>query len=1201
MPIDNAILRNAAPVGETALMAFDSFRCRSRGRALGNPGSVNFRFLASWLLLASLATVLSGCHSKVNLPPRGSKAYADVVSAFYVGLAALQVGDDVHAESKLSEVTQLVPAEPAGWANWGVLALRQRNYDLAGQRLERARDLAPQNDQIYDLLGILEGDRGHSAEAIADLRKSADLNPKNLRAAYGLAEEIERQGDANSEAEFQEVIRKILAAQPDNLAALLELTRVAAKRGDTDTLKTAVAQISARSSAWPLEVQQQLATVQAAAAGTDLRAAATRTTFLRNVLMRVPEYRQSLAVIKAPAGEEAQPFTHFVRLESPVFKPAPADAALKFVAQPVADAGNGRWNWIGAIQLGSTGAPVIAEANGRTVHLSTGAMLPFPGGPSSVPPSPEGVLQVDFNYDFKTDLVLAGAGGVRFFRQDSQTAFTDVTSQTKLPKAVTVAHYSGAWAVDIEADGDLDIVMGASEGLPVVLRNNGDGTFLAIHPFAGIAGVRGFAWADLDGDGNPDAAIIDGAGHLHVFMNERQGQFRERPLPAGLPLVKAIAVADANNDGALDLLAVEADGAIIRISDKNDRQSWDTSEIARITDAANNLAGEVRLHVADLDNNGALDLFLAPTEPKSGAVGALIWLGDDKGNFVPLDHPAGPRLVFDTADLNGDGKLDLLGLSADGAPVQAMNQGSKNYHWQVVRPHAVQAVGDQRINPFGVGGEIEIRSGLLVQKQPITGPQLHFGLGEQTESEIVQVVWPNGTVRAEFDVKADMEIVTEQRLKASCPFLFAYNGKQMEFVKDAVPWGSAIGLRINTLGSAQIAATGEWYKIGRDQLVPHDGYYDLRITAELWEVYYYDYLALMTVDHPVGTEIFVDERFVIPPLKLGLTTVATPHEIARAVDDTGQDVTEIVRTLDGKALASFGRGQYQGITRDHYLEVDLGDDAPKSGPLYLIAQGSIHDTESSVNVAITQGTRWRAHGLSLEVPDGHSGWVTAQDNLGFPAGRKKTILFNLTNVFRPGTPRRLRIRTNLEIYWDAIHWAQGAPNTQLKTVTLNPSVADLHYRGYSVMHMPGAARAPEVPDYNQIEGTKQRWRDLIGYYTRYGDVRELVDHIDDRYVIVNSGDELSLRFPEQPPPPAGWVRDFVIVGDGWIKDGDYNSTFSKTVLPLPYHAKNEYTTRPGRLEDEWVYRQHPDDWKNYHTRYVTPDVFKNALRDQTGK
>jgi len=1181
-------------------MCVDSIRCRASALRGGRAG--NFQRVMSWLLLGSLAAMVSGCRSKANLPERGSKAYADVVSAFYVGLAALQVGDDVHAESKLSELTRLAPAEPAGWANWGVLALRQRNYDLAAQRLERARDLAPQNDQIYDLLGILEADRGHSAEAIADLRKAVDLNPTDLRAAYALAEEIERQGDANSETEFQQVIQKILAVRPGNLAALLELSRVAAKRGDAATLKSALAEISARSLAWPPEVKQQLATLQAAAAGTDLRAAATRTTFLRNVFMRVPEYRQSLSVIKAPAGEEARPFTHFVRMESPVFKPAPADTAIRFPIQPVADSdGHQNWNWIGAIQLGSPGVPVIAEADGREVHLSTGATLPFPGGPSSVPPSPEGVLQVDFNYDFKTDLVLAGAGGAHLFRQDSPSAFTDVTTQTKLPKSVINASYTGAWAVDIEADGDLDIVLGSKDSIPTVLRNNGDGTFLAIHPFAGIAGVRGFAWADLDGDGNPDAAIIDGDGRLHVFMNERQGQFRERPLPAGLPLVKAIAVADVNNDGVLDLLAVQADGAITRISDKNDRESWDMAEIARVPDAANNLTGEVRLHIADLDNNGALDLFLAPTKPAAGAAGALIWLGDEKGNFVPLDHCAGPALVFEAADLKGDGRLDLVGLSPDGTLVQAMNQGSKNYHWQIVRPHAVQAVGDQRINPFGIGGEIEIRSGLLVQKQPITGPQLHFGLGEQTEADIVQVVWPNGTVRAEFGVKADTEIVTEQRLKASCPFLFAYNGKQMEFVKDAVPWGSAIGLRINTLGSAQIAATGEWYKVGRDQLVPHNGYYDLRITAELWEVYYYDYLALMAVDHPVGTEIFVDERFVIPPLKLGLTTVAAPHEIARAVDDTGQDVTDIVRTLDGKALASFGRGQYQGITRDHYLEVDLGNDAPKSGPLYLIAQGSIHDTESSVNVAITQGSRWRAHGLSLEVPDGQGGWVTAQDNLGFPAGRKKTILFNLTNVFRGGAPRRVRIRTNLEIYWDAIHWAQGAPDTQLKTVTLSPDVADLHYRGYSVMYMPGAARAPEVPEYNQIEGTKQRWRDLIGYYTRYGDVRELVNKIDDRYVIVNSGDELSLRFPEQPPPPAGWVRDFVIVGDGWIKDGDYNSTFSKTVLPLPYHAKNEYTTRPGRLEDEWVYRQHPDDWKNYHTRYVAPDVFKNALRDETGK
>ena len=1182
-------------------MRVTSLRCSRRTCPLLLWRSIRPERVASLVLLASFTIAFSGCNSSPKLPARGSKEYTDVVSSFYIGLAALQVGDDIHAENKLSELTRLVPTEPAGWANWGVLALRQRNYDVASQRLERARDLAPQNDQIYDLLGILEGDRGHSAESIADLRKAVDLNPKNLRAAYALGEEIERQGDANSETEFQQAMQKILVAQPDNLAALLELSRVAAKRGDADTLKSAVAQISARSSAWPPEVQQQLAAVQAAAAGSDPRAAATRTTFLRNVLMRVPEYRESLSVIKAPAGEEAQPFTHFLRVESPAFAPAPADTAIKFDVQPIDNPDHRAWSWIGAIQLGSAGPAVIAEADSREVHVSTGATLPFPGGPSKVEPTFDGVLQVDFNYDFKTDLVLAGAGGVRFFRQDSPSAFTDVTAQTKLPKAVVNARYTGAWAVDIEADGDLDIVLGASEGLPVVLRNNGDGTFLAIHPFTGISGMRGFAWADLDGDGNPDAAIIDHAGRLHVFMNERQGQFRERALPAGLALTKAIAVADVNNDGVLDLIAVQTDGAIIRISDKNEGESWETAEIARVPDVPKNLVDDVRLHVADLDNNGALDLFLSSTkQTTAAAAGALIWLGDDKGRFVLLDHAAGPALVFDAADVRSDGKLDLLGLSADGQPIQALNTGSKNYHWQVVRPHAVQAVGDQRINPYGIGGEIEIRSGLLVQKQPITGPQVHFGLGDQTSADVIRVLWPNGSVRAEFEVKADQDVVTEQRIKGSCPYLFAYNGKQVDFVKDAVPWSSAIGLRINTLGTARVEATEEWYKIGHDELVPHDGFYDLRITAELWETYYYDYLALTTVDHPVGTDIFVDERFVIPPAKLAITAVATPHKIARAVDDNGQDVTDTVSALDGRYLDTFGRGQYQGITRDHYVEVDLGDDAPKTGPLYLILRGWMHPTDSSINVAISQGKQESAHGLSLEVPDGRGGWVVARPNLGFPAGRKKICLVDLTNVFRTNTPRRVRLRTNLEIYWDSIEWAQGLPNTPLKTVHLDPTVADLHYRGYSVMNQANPS-SPEIPDYNHFEGSKQRWRDLVGYYTRYGDVRELLARVDDRYVIMNSGDEMTFRFAEQPPPPAGWVRDYIIVGDGWIKDGDYNSTFGKTVLPLPYHARNEYTTPPGRLEDEWPYRRHPEDWNTYQTRYVTPEVFKNALRDETGK
>ena len=178
------------------------------------------------------------------------------------------------------------------------------------------------------------------------------------------------------------------------------------------------------------------------------------------------------------------------------------------------------WTWIGAVSLSDKGAPTVVEANESTVRLASGATVSLSRrSVRKTPPQPESIVPIDFNYDFKTDLVLAGAGGVRFFRQDKPDTFTDVTAQTKLPASVVNGRYTGGWAVDIEADGDLDIVLGSSDGVPVVLRNNGDNTFTPIHPFTGVSGVRGFVWADLNGDGNPDAAFIDGSGHLHVFNN----------------------------------------------------------------------------------------------------------------------------------------------------------------------------------------------------------------------------------------------------------------------------------------------------------------------------------------------------------------------------------------------------------------------------------------------------------------------------------------------------------------------------------------------------------------------------------------------------------------------------------------------------------------------------------------------------------
>jgi hypothetical protein len=158
------------------------------------------------------------------------------------------------------------------------------------------------------------------------------------------------------------------------------------------------------------------------------------------------------------------------------------------------------------------------------------------------------------------------------------------------------------------------------------------------------------------------------------------------------------------------------------------------------------------------------------------------------------------------------------------------------------------------------------------------------------------------------------------------------------------------------------------------------------------------------------------------------------------------------------------------------------------------------------------------------------------------------------------------------------------------------SSAELRYRGFSQTRSP-RGESPETPDYARLENTVPRWRDLTGYYTQFGDVRELVARVDDRYVIMNAGDELRLQFPAPAPPRTGWRRDFVLIGDGWEKDGDYNTGYSSTVLPLPTHASTAYEASSAslELEDDPVYRAHADDWARYHTRYVSPDGFLQGL------
>ena len=1126
----------------------------------------------------------------VSCTRRGSDAlpagYGEAVTAFYVGLSAMQTTQEALAREKFDRVTTLVPDEPAGWANLGLLLVRQQDLDAGAGHLARAAALAPDNGAIQRLQGLTESRRGNLAQAVTHWRRALELDSQDAPAAYALALDLERQGGAANEAEGQRVLEQLIARR-DNLAARIEYLRIAAKRGDAPVLRAGLAPLSPLSIGWSGQTQEQLKQL-AAASGGDPRTAAVRVAFLKNVLLREPSYRAALAELTTPGSEVGQPIDRFLRLRNPEPAPAPADTALTFSVQPLPGAAAPA-TWVGAAPLTADGSPAMLVAGARALAVASAGREAACAGWANAAAAgvhPATVAAADLDYDFRVDLALAGSGGLCLLRQADGGSFIDVTAASALPASIVRAPAFGIWPADADTDGDLDLVLAPRETPPIVLRNNGDGTFSPRTLFNGVGKARGFVWADVDGEGVPDAAFVDDNGLLQVFINQRAGAFAGEPVTAAYGRAAALAAVEGAGELPFELLILDTAGTITRLTRNVRDRRWQGVRLLQVDGLSGLAPGSARLLAGDLDNNAAVDLIA------SGPAASRALLGSGGDRFTALAAPLA-LAAHGLADLDGDGRLELVGLSPTGQPARASATGTKAYRWQTFRPRAATATGDQRINSFGIGGEIEMRSGLHLQKQPIGSALVHFGLGEAAGAEVVRITWPNGVLQAEFDTRANQAITATQRLKGSCPWLFAWDGRTMSFVTDLI-WRSPLGLRINAQATADASMTEDWVKLRGDQLAPRDGAYDLRITAELWETHFFDLTSLLAVDHPAGTEVFVDERFSLPAPKLEVVATGPVSPFAAVHDDGGHEVTELAATIDSRFIDFAGRGRYQGITRPHFVELELPEAAPRSGPLWLIARGWVHPTDSSINVAISQGAHAAPEGLSLQVADAAGRFRTVRAGLGFPAGKDKTILVDLAGLFPGSGARRLRLATNLEVFWDALGWAVGRPDVRLQPKALPLLTADLAYRGYSRTEQPSAS-VPERPRYT-IEGTGQRWLDLEGYYTRFGDVRQLVGRVDDRYVIMNAGDELRLRFAEAAPPAAGLVRDFVMIGDGWVKDGDYNTSFSRTVLPLPTHRTGRYDIAPRQLEDDPVYRRHAGDFAEYHTRYVTAGPARDALR-----
>jgi hypothetical protein len=1126
--------------------------------------------LAAALLVIASAALWWWRSSPSGLPQPGTGEYERATRGFYTGLAALEVGLLDDALGHFTTVTQVAPAEPAGWANVAVAHLRRGDVEAAAAPVEAALRLDEDHAPTQLLAARLEIARGRLDEGVAHLRRAVALDDEDVRARFALAEELERAGEAGA-GEALTLLDDILARNAGNTAVLLERTRLAAVQSDQARMEDSVATLSAAAAEWPEAARTQYAALASAVRSRDATAAVRGTLLLRNVLARVPSFTSDLAVVRTPPELVADTIDAFVVLPSPTATPAVPDRALTFAAEPLGDAA------AAVVTLHSpdgVARPVPIATDGSRIWRTDGREIgTFPGSDAS-PPGVHGLLALDWNNDFATDLLAAGSGGIRLYVQRDGT-FVDSTATAFPSPAAQSCDCVSAWSADIEMDGDLDLVLGIRGGGTRVLRNNGDGTGTPVDLFASVTDAVSFAWADLDGDGDPDAAVA-ASGRLRIFLNGRAGQFTEIDAPALAPT--AIAAADLGADGRFEIVSTDARGGL-RSASLDVSGAWREATLA--ADGARDEAAGA-LWIADLDNNGALDVVRTGTATR-------IWLADERHQLEPLGDALRAR-VTGIADLDGDGRLDLAGVS--GAPVQLRNRGTAPYHWKQIQVRAQAAAGDQRINPFAVGGEIDVRAGLLRQHQLLTGLPVHVGLGAYTSIDVARIVWPNGVAQAEFALGADDAITAEQRLKGSCPWVFAYDGSSMQFVTDFI-WRSPLGLRINAQDTAGVTQTEDWIRIRGDQLAPRDGKYDVRITAELWETHFFDHVSLMTVDHPAGTEVFVDERFhPVRPVPFTVLPVRELQPVSQVLDHGGGDVTMFVADRDGVHLPPHTRGHYQGIAGDHTVTFTVperqGEDA--DGRPVLIAQGWVYPTDSSINVAVAQGTRERPRALSLEAETADGGWRVVDGDLGFPAGKNKTMVIDLTGA---GSARRLRLRTSMEISWDRL--ATGLlTDAHLRTERLAASAADLRFRGYSHTMWP-RGDAPETPVYAPVAATAQRWRDLVGYYTRFGDVAELIAGVDDRYVIMNAGDELALSFDAPPPPPDGWTRDFVLIGDGWEKDGDFNTAFSDTVLPLPSHGAAYGAGSLQPLEADPVYRRHAEDWQRFHTRHVRPEHFGRGL------
>jgi hypothetical protein len=257
---------------------------------------------------------------------------------------------------------------------------------------------------------------------------------------------------------------------------------------------------------------------------------------------------------------------------------------------------------------------------------------------------------------------------------------------------------------------------------------------------------------------------------------------------------------------------------------------------------------------------------------------------------------------------------------------------------------------------------------------------------------------------------------------------------------------------------------------------------------------------------------------------------------------------------DHAFASGFTVAPYDGFANLHALTLDLGE-VKLGAPLRLLMTGYVnYFSATSLYAAWQAGVKPVSPYVEVQLADGS--WRKIAEDAGFPAGLERTIVVDLTGKL-PAGARKIRLMTNLQIYWDQVLIDQSV-NAEARTTEMPLAAATLHFRGYP-KQMEGASPGDLDYDYNTVSltGPFQHQR---GNYTRMGDVKELLTDVDNRMVIFGSGEEIAAEFDtaKLPELPAHWKRDYFFYANGFVKDMDWWDASPFTVAQLPFHGMSTY-------------------------------------------